>query len=174
MRDRGCRCLRTRSKGGTSSPRKSWNSKFSKKQWENHVSRETLFIESLEQNNVQLSLQETFLQDAEISGSSWEVEQVRKFFRAARTIPGAKVWMDFRVKGVDTNEHQSRWLQFNCLGDIINQQVCRHSLFIFKPILIPTEIRVPLVLAGYQEASASHAKSEHRYDRTPYQSGYSD
>lgn len=89
------------------------------------MSRETLFTDSLEQNDVQRDLQEAFLQDTEISGSSWEVEQVRKFFRAAGSIPDAKVWMDFRVKGVDTSQHQSRWLRSNYLGDIMNQQV-RH------------------------------------------------
>lgn len=52
--------------------------------------RETLFVEGLKQNDVQRGLQDAFLQDTEISGSSWEVEQVQKFFRTGGTIPDAR------------------------------------------------------------------------------------
>ncbi|KAJ8113689.1 hypothetical protein OPT61_g4233 [Boeremia exigua] len=81
-----------------------------------------LFIESLEQIDVQRELQDAFLSVSEISGSSWEVERVQKFFREARTVSDANMWIDFRQKDTEARHHHSRWIASNQLAEAVIRQ----------------------------------------------------
>ena len=118
-------------------PRKRWNAEFFSQHRKNRTSCETLFVEGLEQNDVCRTLQDAFLQDSEISGPSWEVEQVQKFFREAGAIPDAKIWIDLRVRGIETGEFQSRWLESSDLAGTRKEQVYLTQCFLCFQLLRP-------------------------------------
>lgn len=105
---------------------KRWNAEFFKKSRRNRTITVPLFVDILQQNNVQRELQDVFLQYSEIGGSSWEVEQVRNFFRDARAIPDAKIWVDIRVKNAEAGDCRSRWLTSSQLAEVVAQQVRAH------------------------------------------------
>lgn len=122
MKKQKCRCACACSKERTDSLAKRWNPEFFKKPKRTR-SNDPLFIEVLEDIRVERHLQDAFLQNTEASGSSWEVEQVQKFFREARNDPAARLWRDYRVKGIKFTKSQSRWHLSEALPSIMTQEV---------------------------------------------------
>lgn len=103
---------------------KRWNSEFFKNRHKLGKIHDRPFIEFLKDLQVQRSTLDAFLQNSEISGNSWEVEQVRKFFRVSQSFPEARVWVEDRSK---TNEYgnatSSKWLNSKELEQALSSKV---------------------------------------------------
>lgn len=128
MRKQKCNCACAHANRQSNTPSKRWNADFSRKIHRNR--RDPLFIDFLERTGVERGIQDAFLQDSEISGASWEVEQVQDFFREAGAIPDAKIWIDIRVKNKAGGRCRSMWLASDQLAEIMAQQVC-----LFQPLM---------------------------------------
>jgi hypothetical protein len=116
-----CNCTCACATGRPGRVAKRWNAGFAKRH-EKNSSNDPLFVDVLENIQVERELQDAFLQDTEISGSSWEVEQVQKFFREARSALVARIWMDYRVKNTKSSTSESRWLLSDDLARVMAQQ----------------------------------------------------
>lgn len=117
-----CACASTTKQSGNSEKR--WNIEFSQKHDKNSTLKEPLFIDTLQNIDVQRELQDAFLQyTSEFAGSSWEVEKVKKFFREAGTVPDAKVWIDFCMKDAKPGKIQSNWIDSSELVHVLDLQV---------------------------------------------------
>jgi hypothetical protein len=161
---KSCKGGCARINGQSHIPRKRWNAEFFEKHQKNRTNRETLFIEGLELNDIQRGLHDAFMQDSEVSGASWEVEKVQKFFREAGTIPNAKVWIDLRVReGFEGNEVRSRWLVSSDLVETMEQQVCltryHFSVGSLKPLAVQRSVRVTWLPETSQLYAVSDPKS---------------
>ena len=121
MRKQKCNCTCACATGQSGRVAKRWNPGFAKRH-EKNSSTDPLFIDVLENIQVERQLQDAFLQDTEISGSSWEVEQVQKFFREAKSALVVKIWMDYRVKSTKSSKSESRWLVSDDLARVLAQQ----------------------------------------------------
>jgi hypothetical protein len=116
------RCLTTTTTDVSHSAKR-WNPEFFKDRRKDGKISDRPFVEALEHIRVQRSNLDVFLQNSELSGSSWEVEQVRKFFREAKSFPEAKLWLDHRSKTTTPSQSQPRWLTSKELQDVLVQQV---------------------------------------------------
>ena len=86
---------------------KRWNPEFFKNRRKEGQINDRLFVEALTSMKVQRSMLDVFLQNSEYLGSSWEAEQVRKFFRDTQCFPTARLWLDLRSKFAAVKEVQS-------------------------------------------------------------------
>ena len=121
MRKQKCNCTCACATGQSGRVAKRWNPGFSKRH-EKNSRNDPLFVDVLENIQVERQLQDAFLRDTEISGSSWEVEQVQKFFREAKSALVVRIWMDYRVKNTKSSKSESRWLLSDDLARVLAQQ----------------------------------------------------
>lgn len=102
---------------------KRWNPEFFKNRRKEGQINDRLFVEALTSMKVQRSMLDVFLQNSEYLGSSWEAEQVRKFFRDTQCFPTARLWLDLRSKFAAVKEVQSKWMTLGEMRNTLMQQV---------------------------------------------------
>ncbi|KAF1360251.1 hypothetical protein EJ07DRAFT_177570 [Lizonia empirigonia] len=166
MGEHECNCATT---AGSGQPAKSWNPDFLKNRRKNGKLDDRPFVGSLNHVNVQRKLLDIFLQTSEISGPSWDVERVRKFFRTAKRVEDAKLWVDYRVKDPSTANCQPRWLLSSELPEVLAQHrsMTISNLGIirqltFAPNVSPNVIEDLIKTATHNEIDAlRHAVCQH-------------
>lgn len=126
MRKTKCLCVCTHSIEPSQLSSKRWNADFSKKL--HRARRDPLFVDYLERTDVQRGIQSAFLQDSEISGASWEAEQVQNFFQEAGAIPDAKLWINICVRDRAYDSCRSVWVASSQVAEIMARQVCSYLL----------------------------------------------
>jgi hypothetical protein len=92
---------------------KTWNPRF----FRTERIGDRSFIGSLDELDVKRDLLLSFLEPAEASGTSWEVEQVQRFFEETRPDPDASIW----VRDIDKDE--PKWLTSTELAQHLPQHV---------------------------------------------------
>ncbi len=117
-----CSCACTKKQSNPSTER--WKANFFEKQHGIGTIPDPLFVDTLEQIDNQRELHDAFLSVSEISGSSWEVEQVQRFFREARAVSDTNIWIDFRQDEIGTSRRYSKWIASDQLAEVATRQVC--------------------------------------------------